>query len=154
MVGMRSVTLLFALPVLLSAPVARAEDNSKPARAAALADPKAREPGFEALLKEAGDNYRTPEGHSYYDKFVEAAMEVVMKTQYAHGEDIVPSSRPVDFVFLIAADGTVKRLRYEPGNAFGEFMAAQLKAIKVLPPPPHHDWAVVIHIATSPPEGR
>jgi hypothetical protein len=111
---------------------------------------QAAEPDFATLLKQAGENYRTPEGHTYYDKFLPPVTEAIVKTLYNCDENGIPPGKTLDFVFLIAADGAVKRLLYPHGIPFGECIARQMKAIKSLPPPPHQDWAVVIHVGSTP----
>ncbi len=116
----------------------------------AVAESNAAEPDFATLLQQAGENYRTPEGHTYYDKFVPSVVEAIVRAVYDGDGNLTQPTKPLDFVFLIAGDGTVKRLFYSHGTRFGECIATHLKAIKSLPPPPHPDWAVVIHVGSTP----
>lgn len=105
---------------------------------------------FKTLLETAGQNYRTPEGRAYYEKFLNPVVEAMVRAEYVWGESMPPSKKTVDFLFVIAADGTVKRLFYQREIPLGECLGGQLKTIKSLPPPPRDNWVVVVHASTTP----
>jgi hypothetical protein len=52
-----------------------------------------------------------------------------------------------DCVFVIAADGHVKRILHAPHQLVPACVAKQLQGV-ALPPPPHDSWHVLVHMST------
>jgi hypothetical protein len=102
---------------------------------------------LETLTKEAARNFATKEGRSYFERFEKAIMPVFREALETCGRNTPDTQEPVDFVFVIAADGTVKRLLYSSDVPFGASVGAKLEAIKTVPPPPHDTWVVALGAA-------
>ena len=57
------------------------------------------------------------------------------------------TKEPASIVFVIAADGTVKRLLYSTDIPFGRCIGSKVRAIKTLPKPPRDNWVVALGAA-------
>src|SRR5437899_3354289 len=98
---------------------------------------------FTDLEKQGERNFATPEGRRYllgpFDKaflprFSKALTKCSLRTP--------DTKEPATLVFVIAADGKVKRILHTPGIPLGECLAAELQSFKTVPPPPHDSWVV------------
>lgn len=54
---------------------------------------------------------------------------------------------PGEIVFVVAADGRVKKLVYSADVPLADCVAAKLRAVSKLPPPPRDSWAVGVGVA-------
>jgi uncharacterized protein YegJ (DUF2314 family) len=101
---------------------------------------------FEALVKEAGRNYVTKEGQRYLEEFQDAILPVFADALNTC-RDKPDTKEPATLLFVVAADGTVKRLLYSKEIPFGVCVGSKLRAIKALPNPPRDSWAVAFAAA-------
>jgi uncharacterized protein YegJ (DUF2314 family) len=101
---------------------------------------------FEALEKEAGRDYVTKEGQRYFEQFQKAFIPV-FGPALSDCKDKPDTKEPATFLFVIAADGTVKRLLYSRNIPFGVCLGAKLRTIKTLPKPPRDSWVVAFAAA-------
>jgi hypothetical protein len=103
---------------------------------------------LESLDKEAARNYVTKEGQKYYfDSFDPAIMPVFSKAMQECALSTPDTKKPVTIVFVIAADGTIRRMLYSAKIPFGECLASKLRAIKKVPAPPRDGWVVALGAA-------
>jgi uncharacterized protein YegJ (DUF2314 family) len=109
---------------------------------------------LDSLSKEAAQNYSTKEGRSYFERFEQAIMPTFRKAMETCGGSMPDTEEPADFVFVIAADGTVKRLLYSSDIPFGECVGSKLRAIKTVPMPPRDSWVVALGAANHQHAGK
>jgi hypothetical protein len=81
-------------------------------------------------------------------------MPVFGKALHACSRSTPDTKEPASVVFVVAADGTVKRLLYSTDIPFGVCVGSKLRAIKKLPKPPRGDWAVALGAANHHHEER
>lgn len=102
---------------------------------------------LESLTKQAGDNYSTKEGQRYLTQFEKAIFPVFSKALQSCSSSTPDTKEPASFVFVVGADGTVRRMLYSTDIPFGVCVGAKLRAIKTLPKPPRDNWAVAMGAA-------
>jgi hypothetical protein len=102
---------------------------------------------LESLAKQAGDNYSTKEGQRYIDEFQNAIFPVFSKALQTCTPTTQDTKEPATIVFVVAADGTVKRMLYSTDIPFGVCLGSKLRAIKKVPKPPRDGWAVALGAA-------
>jgi uncharacterized protein YegJ (DUF2314 family) len=102
---------------------------------------------LESLAKEAAQNYSTKEGQRYLEAFQKAIMPVFGKALDTCSSSMPDTKEPATIVFVVAADGTVKRLLYSTDIPFGICVGSKLRAIKALPKAPRDGWAVALGAA-------
>jgi uncharacterized protein YegJ (DUF2314 family) len=101
---------------------------------------------FEALEKEAGRDFSTKEGQRYLEEFQKAIMPI-FGNALNDCKERPDTKEPATFLFVVAADGKVKRLLYSRDIPFGVCVASKLRAIKTLPKPPRDSWIVAFGAA-------
>ena len=117
--------------------------SSTESRAAAKAE-------FDALSKEATRNAKTPEGQRYYDKFLDAvdsAMRAAMDACVNKRLPNTKSGHPGEVLFVIGADGRVKRVLYSENIPFAVCVGSKLRSVSKLPPPPRDSYAIGVGVA-------
>ena len=112
-----------------------------------LATAAAESDELESLVKQAGQNYQTQEGQRYLEAFQRAIMPVFGNALDTCSSTAPDTTNPAAIVFIVAADGTVRRVIYSTDIPFGGCVAAKLRAIKTLPKPPHDGWVVAVGAA-------
>jgi len=111
--------------------------------AAAIAAPS----DLETLTKQAGRNYDTKEGQRYLEAMQTAIMPVFSKALGTCSSSMPDTKEPASIVFVVAGDGTVKRLLYSTDIPFGTCLGTKLRVIKTLPKPPRDGWVVALGAA-------
>jgi hypothetical protein len=101
---------------------------------------------FESLMKQASQNFATEEGRHYYAAMDDAIRLVVDKAWNTCRSSTPDTKEPTSIVFVVAADGTVRRLVYLTNIPFVTCFASSLQAIKTLPKPPRDGWVVAIAV--------
>jgi len=104
---------------------------------------------FEALSKEATRNANTPEGQRYRDPFlntIDPALRAAMNSCTKTSPNTI-DGHPGEIVFVVAADGRVKKVVFSPDVPLAKCVAAKLRAVSKLPKPPHDSYAVAIGVA-------
>jgi hypothetical protein len=99
---------------------------------------------FDAIQSRAHDMGETSAGKAYEKQFG-TAFGPSMRDSL---EACTKSTKPpyiVNFVFVIATDGTVRRIIPAPQQPVSACVAEKLGAIH-LPPPPKNDWLVAVNI--------
>ena len=102
---------------------------------------------FNAASKEATRNYGTKIGQRYRDAFmkiVEPKLGAAMKGCTRGSPD---TKEPAEIIFIVAADGRVKRVLSSPNIPFGECVASKLRTISALPRPPYDSWPAALGVA-------
>jgi len=105
---------------------------------------------FTALSKQATRNNDTREGRRYQDQFFLNAIDPALRAAMNSCPKSTPNTidgHPGEIVFVVAADGRVKKLLYSADVPLAECVAAKLRAVSKLPPPPHDSWAVAVLVA-------
>jgi uncharacterized protein YegJ (DUF2314 family) len=102
---------------------------------------------LDSLAKQAGDNYSTKEGQQYLEDFQNAIFPVFSKALQTCTPATPDTKEPATIVFLVATDGTVKRILYSTDIPFGVCLGSKLRGIKKVPKPPRNDWAVALGAA-------
>src|SRR3954470_20301069 len=74
---------------------------------------------LESLMKQAGENYQTKEGKRYLEAFQKGIMPTFGKALDTCSTSMPDTKEPASIVFVVAADGTVKRLLYSTDIPFG-----------------------------------
>lgn len=100
----------------------------------------------ETLADEGARNYRTKEGQHYQEQFGRA-VTAALAAALGSCKNEPDTKEPAMIVFVIAADGRIKRLLYSPHIPFGECVAAKLRSILTLPRPPRDNWVVSLGAA-------
>jgi hypothetical protein len=98
------------------------------------------------LEKQASQFAETKEGQRYFDEFVKA-IEPALNAAMDGCLDETPDTKdqhPAEFVFVIAADGRVKKMVYSIDIPFGRCIGPKLRAVSKLPRPPRDSWVVLI----------
>jgi hypothetical protein len=101
---------------------------------------------FESASKESTRNYATKEGRQYSEKFENAIAPAMTKAMHAclGRPDTV---EPALIIFIVSADGHVKRVLTSPKIEYGQCVAATVKLPATVPKPPRDSWPVGIGLA-------
>jgi hypothetical protein len=102
---------------------------------------------LESLVKRAGQNYQTKEGQRYLEAFEKGMMPSFGKALDTCSTSMPDTKEPASIVFVVGADGTVKRLLYSTDMPFGRCVGSKIRDIKTLPKPPHDNWVVALGAA-------
>jgi uncharacterized protein YegJ (DUF2314 family) len=113
----------------------------------ALAVAAAASSELESLVQQAGKNFQTKEGRRYLEAFQKGIMPTFGKALDACSSSMPDTKEPASIVFVVSADGTVKRLLYSTDIPFGRCVGSNIQAIRTLPKPPHDNWVVAIGAA-------
>jgi hypothetical protein len=113
---------------------------------------------FEMLSKEATRNAETKEGYRYQNKIFLDAIDPALReainacTKSPNTVD----GHPGEIIFVLAADGRVKKLTFSPDVPLAQCIAARLRTVSKLPPPPRDLWVVAFGVAKhdQPPEAK
>ena len=98
---------------------------------------------FDDLSKQGERNFATPEGRRYHlGPFDKAILPRFVKALGKCSQHTPDTKTPATLVFVIAADGKIRRVLHTPGIPLGNCLAAELQSIKTVPPPPHDSWVV------------
>src|SRR5438132_4286976 len=95
---------------------------------------------LEALMKEAGRNYQTKDGQQYGEQFLKAIGPAFAAALHACNSK-PDTKEPASIVFIVAADGRVKKMLYSEDIPFGECVGSKLRSATTLPPPPRDSYA-------------
>ena len=101
---------------------------------------------FDAVVKQATDNYHTNEGRQYSNKF-EDAVSASMAKAMADCQSKPDTVEPANIVFIISADGHVRSVLASPQIEYGSCVASTVRLPTFVPKPPKDSWAVVIGLA-------
>src|SRR5205809_91668 len=102
---------------------------------------------FAGALKEARILASSPAGRAYEKKVLAAVSAPLSSalhtcTASAHG-----GVEPIDYVLVIAADGTVTDTLFNAQNPIANCVLFKSQLPKRLSPPPHAPWLVAVHLA-------
>jgi uncharacterized protein YegJ (DUF2314 family) len=101
---------------------------------------------FETASKEATSNYSTKVGRQYSNEFQDAiapAMAKAMGSCLSRPDTV----QPAEIVFIVSADGHVKRVLCSPNIEYGRCVASTIRLPATVPKPPRDLWPVVIGLA-------
>jgi uncharacterized protein YegJ (DUF2314 family) len=101
---------------------------------------------LEPLKKQAGQLSQTKEGQRYEDEFlsfIDPILNAAMDGCLENTPD-TKDQHPAEFVFVVAADGRVKKFGYSTDIPFGECLGPKLKNVSKLPRPPRDSWVVIV----------
>jgi uncharacterized protein YegJ (DUF2314 family) len=101
---------------------------------------------LESLMKQAAQNFQTKEGQRYLEAFQKGIMPTFGKALDTCST-MPDTKEPASIVFVVAADGMVKRLLYSTDIPFGRCVGSKIRVIKALPKPPRDNWVVAIGAA-------
>jgi hypothetical protein len=103
---------------------------------------------FDAALKQSNRDRETPSGKRYArefeDKIFFAIASQAMETCVSRSRDTVG---PAMLVFMISADGKIRRVLSTPGIEYGECIVSRLRLPISVPRPPHDNFAVALGVA-------
>jgi hypothetical protein len=103
---------------------------------------------FEVALQQSNRDRETPSGKRYTRHFENkvflAVASKAMQTCLSRSRD---TAEPAMLVFLISADGKVRRVLSTPGIEYGECVVSQLRLPISVPRPPHDNFAVALGVA-------
>jgi uncharacterized protein YegJ (DUF2314 family) len=102
---------------------------------------------LESLSQQAAQNYSTKEGQRYLEAFEKAILPVFSKALGACGNSAPDTKEPASIVFVVGANGNVKRLLYSTDIPFGVCVGSKLRAIKTVPKPSRDGWIVALGAA-------
>ncbi len=105
---------------------------------------------FERLSKEATRNAKTNEGHHYQNRTFLDAIDPALRAALDACMRSSPNTidgHPGEVDFVIAADGHIKKIVFSPDVPLAECVAAKLRGVSKLPPPPADSWVVGIGVA-------
>lgn len=97
-------------------------------------------------MNESARNSATKEGQQYRERFEQAILPTFAKALHSclSRPDTV---EPAMIVFIISADGRVKKILASPNIEYGRCVVSELHLPKVLPKPPHDSWPVAEGLA-------
>jgi len=101
---------------------------------------------FESASKESTRTLDTKAGRQYSEKFQNAIATALGKAMHAclSRPDTV---EPAEIIFIVSADGHVKRVLASPKIEYGQCVAATIKLPASVPKPPRDSWPVGIGLA-------
>ena len=102
---------------------------------------------LEALVHQAGENFQTKEGRRYLEEFQKGIMPTFGKALDTCSTSMPDTKEPASIVFVVAADGKVKRVLYSTDIPFGRCVGSKVQGIKTLPKPPRDNWVVALGAA-------
>ena len=95
-------------------------------------------------LDVTGGNFQTKEGRRYLEEFQKGIMPTFGRALDTCSTSMPDTKEPASVVFVVAFDGTVKRLLYSTDIPFGHCVRSKIRAIKTLPKPPRDNWVVAL----------
>jgi hypothetical protein len=102
---------------------------------------------FNAALKQSNRDRETSSGKRYArqieDKLFLAVASKAMQACLSRTRDTV---EPAMLVFMVSADGKIRRVLSIPGIAYGECVVSQLRLPISVPRPPHDNFAVALGV--------
>jgi hypothetical protein len=101
---------------------------------------------FESASKESTRNYATKAGRQYSEKFqnaIEPALAKAMGACLSRPDTV----EPAEIIFIVSADGHIKRVLASPKIEYGQCVAATIKLPATVPKPPRDSWPVGIGLA-------
>jgi hypothetical protein len=104
----------------------------------------ARSEDFDALSEQANQNYLTREGQKYFAQFQSAIRKAFMPALGTCVSTVPETKEPAQFIFVVAANGRVKRLEYSETNPLAECIGSKLREIKTAPRPPRDSWVIAV----------
>ena len=102
---------------------------------------------FDAALKQADRDKQTKAGWKYMEDF---SMKVMSTTANKAMHDCLSKPdtiEPAILVFVVSADGTVKRALAQPGIPYGECVLSKVRTPFAAPRPPHDNFFVAFAVA-------
>jgi uncharacterized protein YegJ (DUF2314 family) len=102
---------------------------------------------LESLTKQAAQNFQTKEGQRYLEAFQKGIMPTFGKALDTCSTSMPDTKEPASIVFVVGADGTVKRLLYSTDIPFGRCVGSKIRDIKTLPKPPRDNWVLALGAA-------
>ena len=102
---------------------------------------------FDAAMKQADKDKQTKAGWKYMERF---SMKVMSTTANQPMRDCLSKPdtiEPAVLVFVVAADGTVKRALAQPGIPYGECIVSKMHLPFTVPRPPHDNFYVAFAVA-------
>jgi uncharacterized protein YegJ (DUF2314 family) len=102
---------------------------------------------LQSLQQQAALNYSTKEGQRYLDEFQNAILPIFNNALQTCSRSTPDTGEPATLVFVIGADGTVKRMLYSTDVKFGVCVGSKLRAVKKVPKPPRDGWIVALGAA-------
>jgi hypothetical protein len=105
---------------------------------------------FDAALQQSNRDRETAAGKRYTrqfeDKVFLAVASQAMETCVSRSRDTVATAM---LVFIISADGKIRRVLSTPGSAYGECIVSQLRMPISVLRPPHDNFAVALGVANN-----
>jgi hypothetical protein len=105
---------------------------------------------FEVGLQQSNRDRETPPGKRYTrqfeDKIFLAVASQAMETCVSRSRDTVATAM---LVFIISADGKIRRVLSTPGIEYGKCIVSQLRLPISVPRPPHDNFAVALGVANN-----
>src|ERR1700730_18249567 len=101
---------------------------------------------LEAAMKESARNSQTKEGQQYHERFERAILSTFAKALHSclSRPDTI---EPAEIVFIISANGHVKKILASPNIEYGKCVVSELRLPKTLPRPPRDLWPVAMALA-------
>jgi hypothetical protein len=103
---------------------------------------------FETAFQQSNRDKETPAGKRYArefeDKIFLAVASQSMQTCVTRSRD---TGEPAMLVFIISADGNIRRVLSTPGIEYGECIVSRLRLPISVPRPPHDNFAVAVGVA-------
>lgn len=112
----------------------------------------AKSPELVAAEKRASECRKTREGEQYHERFfkvMESTFDKAMQGCLERTPDTKDLQHPAEFVFIIGADGHLKKLIYSTDIPFGECVGPRLRMVTNLPKPPGGNWAVLVGLGNE-----
>ena len=107
-------------------------------------------PEFDAAIAQSNQDRATPSGKRYTRQFED---KIFLSVSFKAMEDCLSRSpntvEPVMLVFLISADGKIRRVLPTPGVKYAECIVSRLRLPISVSRPPHDNFAVAIGVANN-----
>jgi len=101
---------------------------------------------LEAVTKEAVRDRSSKEGYRYETQFL-GAIDPVLERAIDSCSQNTPNTKPdepAELVFVIAADGRIKKVLYSTNIPYGKCLGSKLGNLPRVPRPPRDGWAVAM----------
>src|SRR6266446_4063136 len=100
-----------------------------------------------ALLKQSSDKRNSKRARQYEDQFLKAIDPVLIAAMKTCTSKTPDTTEPGSIVFVIGADGRVKRLLWSANIPMAECVGEKLRSITTLPRPPEDNWVDGVGVA-------
>jgi len=102
---------------------------------------------FNAAFEQSNHDSKTAAGKRYTRKFEDDIFMTIASEAMMTCHRVPDTIQPAMLVFVVSADGKIRRVLSTPGIEYGECIASALRLPISVPKPPHDNFAISVLVA-------